>query len=62
VPAVVYGHMGGKHLKRPTPPGPIGHGTSAGARAHRRRGEEPCTACKSAWAKYIRTYRKANKA
>lgn len=33
------------------------HGTSAGYRGHKRRGETPCARCKASWAAYISAYR-----
>jgi hypothetical protein len=32
----------------------------AGYRAHQRRGEKPCRACKVEWNKYIADYRRKN--
>jgi hypothetical protein len=33
------------------------HGTTAGYRTHKRRGEKPCRPCKVAWNRYIAEYR-----
>ncbi len=40
---------------------PIKHGTEGGYVTHRYRGEEPCRACKDAWAKKARERRHAKK-